>query len=109
MKRYIFIYSLLFFLTACVGRPAPTATPAPPAAIFIALFGQIFSPTPVGHEVQRIRLTPAGDSYTAQAEPFITGLDRPLDVTVGPDGALYVLDYVAGLVYRLAYAGPSQR
>lgn len=73
--------------------------------LFVALFGQIFSSTPVGHEVQRIRLTPAGDSYTAQAEPFITGLDRPLDVAVGPEGALYVLDYVAGSVFRLRYTG----
>jgi glucose/arabinose dehydrogenase len=43
---------------------------------------------------------------------FLTGLEvdehvigRPVDVAVGPDGALYVSDDYAGAVYRIAYTG----
>lgn len=73
--------------------------------LFVALFGNLFGDKTVGREVQRIILTPAGETYTARAEPFMTGLERPLDVTVGPDGALYVLEYVTGVVYRVAWTG----
>jgi glucose/arabinose dehydrogenase len=31
---------------------------------------------------------------------------NPVDVIVGPDGALYVSDDLAGAVYRIAYTGP---
>jgi glucose/arabinose dehydrogenase len=31
---------------------------------------------------------------------FAAGFDRPLDVTTGPDGALYVADFGAGVIVR---------
>ena len=31
---------------------------------------------------------------------------NPVDVVVGPDGAVYVSDDLAGAVYRIAYTGP---
>jgi glucose/arabinose dehydrogenase len=31
---------------------------------------------------------------------------RPLDVTVGPDGGLYVADYENDAVYRIVYGAP---
>lgn len=56
-----------------------------------------------------VQLRPNGASYTATAEPFVTG--RPLNVTdleVGPDGALYFLTggrrTQSGL-YRIKYVG----
>ncbi|HEU4709247.1 MAG TPA: hypothetical protein VFS17_08045, partial [Methylophilaceae bacterium] len=50
----------------------------------------------------------------ASVEDFATGwLDkdgawgRPVDVIVGPDGALYVSDDRAGLIYRISYIGKA--
>ncbi len=36
-------------------------------------------------------------------EPFVTGLIRPIDVTVSPDGWLIVADFVYGNVWRVVY------
>jgi glucose/arabinose dehydrogenase len=34
-------------------------------------------------------------------------IGRPADVTEGPDGAFYVSDDYAGVVWRIAYAGDA--
>ncbi len=73
--------------------------------LFVTLFGQLFGTKPAGHRLDRIILIPTGDTYRAQAEPFLTGLDRPLDVTVGPNGSLFVLEYVSGNIYRIDWTG----
>ncbi|NOX60358.1 MAG: hypothetical protein GXP42_00185 [Chloroflexi bacterium] len=73
--------------------------------LFAALFGQVFGSELAGHRVDRIIVTPNEKTYAARGEPFLTGLDRPLDVTVGPDGALYVLEYVNGAIYRVDWVG----
>jgi len=75
--------------------------------VFIALFGNLFGDSVAGHQVDRVILTPSGDTFTGRGEPFMTGLDRPLDVTVGPDGSLYVLEYLTGTVYRVTWQGAS--
>ncbi len=50
--------------------------------------------------VQRVMIAPDGTGgYTASSEPFATGFERPVDVAVGPDGAIYVADYDAQKVY----------
>jgi len=36
-------------------------------------------------------------------EPFVTGLIRPVDVTVAPDGTLVVADFIYGHVWRVRY------
>jgi glucose/arabinose dehydrogenase len=41
------------------------------------------------------------DNYTPQA--FVTGLIRPIDVAVAPDGSLVVADYVYGHIWRVVY------
>ena len=41
------------------------------------------------------------DNYVPQA--FVTGLIRPIDVTVAPDGSLVVADYVYGHIWRVVY------
>lgn len=50
-----------------------------------------------------------------RASDFVTGWlqgggawGRPVDVTVGPDGAVYVSDDRAGMIYRVTYQGKKQ-
>jgi putative membrane-bound dehydrogenase-like protein len=58
------------------------------------------------HEVVRVQLAPSGDgSYLADTTLFATGFLNPLDVAVGPDGCLYILDYSGEAVYRVEYTG----
>jgi glucose/arabinose dehydrogenase len=71
--------------------------------LFIALFGQLFTNTIVGHKVVRVKLMRDGNTYRANVSDFVTGLDRPLDVAVGPDGALYINEFVTGVIYRVTY------
>ncbi len=37
------------------------------------------------------------------AEPFITGLIRPIDIALAPDGSLVVADFIYGHVWRVRY------
>jgi hypothetical protein len=37
------------------------------------------------------------------AEPFITGLIRPIDITIAPDGSLVVADFIYGHIWRVRY------
>jgi len=59
------------------------------------------------HRVVRVQLTPNGDTYTTQVTPFVTDLHLPTDVTIGPDGALYIVDWEPGRVYKVEYRGQS--
>jgi glucose/arabinose dehydrogenase len=38
-------------------------------------------------------------------EPFVTGLIRPVDVTIAPDGSLVVADFIYGHIWRVRYVG----
>lgn len=59
--------------------------------------------------IYAIQLKPAGASYTAQAEEFISGAPLPLtDGAIGPDGSLYFLTGGRRLdsdLYRITYNG----
>lgn len=83
----------------------------PPAyrTLYVSLFGSVFSPDPVGQIVERIELTPVetatGLTYQGEPSPFITGLDRPLPMTLNPAGEMIVGDYASGLIYRIWYSG----
>ena len=58
------------------------------------------------HQIVRVQLAPSGDgSYLADTTVFASGFLNPLDVAIGPDGCLYVLDYSGEAVYRIAYVG----
>lgn len=57
-------------------------------------------------EIVRVELVKLGDRYMSRATLFASGFANPLDVAVGPDGGLYVLDFGASAVYRVAWAGP---
>ncbi len=71
--------------------------------VFVALFGQLFTSNIVGHKIVRVKLTKDGSQYHAAVSDFISGLDRPLDLVVGADGALYVDEFLTGVIYRISY------
>ncbi len=69
---------------------------------FVALYGALSGDPDIGRQVQRVELTQTANGlWTATVFDFASGFDRPLDITTGPDGALYVADFGAGVVYRL--------
>ncbi|MCA9954910.1 MAG: PQQ-dependent sugar dehydrogenase [Anaerolineales bacterium] len=72
---------------------------------FVAIFGT-FLTDGVYTGVARVQLTPDGDSYQSTVSWFAQWPDgRPLPLIVGPDGALYVGDYINSVIYRISY-GP---
>jgi glucose/arabinose dehydrogenase len=80
--------------------------------LFIAQFGQSEFPdscfTSFGHKIVRVRLEKSDDDWTpALIEDFATGLNRPLDLAVGPDSALYVCDYALGSIIRIFKTQPG--
>jgi len=74
---------------------------------FVAVLGSyVYPDLPRG--VMRVRLTPNEATYQATGEWFLKLTEgRPLDVTVGPEGGLYVADYDQGLIYRIVYGAPG--
>jgi glucose/arabinose dehydrogenase len=86
--------------------------------LFVTQFGTA-APSPVARSLQngrqvvfvKMEKTPDG-RYVGDWETFAafdeTLIDfRPVDVTVGPDGALYVLEWFSSKVYRIEYVGES--
>ncbi|MEK6222689.1 MAG: PQQ-dependent sugar dehydrogenase [Chloroflexota bacterium] len=74
--------------------------------IFVTIFGTwLHEAVPTG--IKRIKLIPDGDTYRTEIEWFVKfpkgGM--PLGLIVGPDGALYVGDYIQGAIYRISYVG----
>ena len=81
--------------------------------LFIAFHGSWNRSVPTGYKIVRLDFN-SGVPANA-VEDFATGwLDeatgdasgRPVDVTVGSDGALYVSDDKGHFIYRIAYTGP---
>lgn len=70
---------------------------------FVAIFGT-FLTDGIATGVARVQLTPDGDSYQSTVSWFAQWPDgRPLPLIVGPDGALYVGDYINEVIYRISY------
>ena len=74
----------------------------------VALHGSWNRKTPSGYKLVRVKFK---NNQPVEVEDFATGwlagsnvLGRPVDVAVGTDGALYVSDDTAGLIYRITYA-----
>jgi glucose/arabinose dehydrogenase len=75
---------------------------------FVAIIGSLYMfPQDTERGLMRVQLTPQGESYVSETEWFLQLPEgRPVDLTVGPDGGLYVADYAAGVVYRIVYGEP---
>lgn len=67
----------------------------------VATWGPGLGRSSYTHNVLRVSLAPQGETYTGEVHPFVTGLDRPTDVVIAPDGAVVISDHVGKLVYRV--------
>ncbi|MBI4261987.1 PQQ-dependent sugar dehydrogenase [Candidatus Uhrbacteria bacterium] len=74
--------------------------------LYVAYHGSWNRSSPVGYKVVKLTLD---DQYrVVNEEDFLTGfltprgaLGRPVDLSFGPDGALYISDDKAGVIYRV--------
>lgn len=73
----------------------------------VALHGSWNRAQPSGYKIVRVHFK---DNKPVQLSDFVSGWlagsaawGRPVDITAGPDGALYVSDDRAGLVYRITH------
>jgi glucose/arabinose dehydrogenase len=64
-----------------------------------SLFLTFWSAFPGAQKV--VRMAPNATSATN----FATGFASPIDVTVGPDGSLYVADWATGIIFKISYTG----
>jgi glucose/arabinose dehydrogenase len=83
--------------------------------IFVAFHGSWNRSVPTGYKVVRVKLDDKGQPQGG-AEDFITGwlapgetkkgrwMGRPVGIVFGSDGAMYLSDDAAGLIYRVTYA-----
>jgi len=78
--------------------------------IFVAFHGSWNRSIPTGDKVVRVKLDDKGQPV-GSAEDFITGWQdergrrsgRPAGIVFGADGAMYISDDQAGLIYRVTY------
>lgn len=83
-----------------------------PAAVFGDVFVALWNGTENGQRIVRIdpeRVPTDPELLMAYTpEPFVTGLIRPADVVVSPDGSLVIADFIYGHVWRVRYgAAPT--
>ena len=95
------------FYAAPAGNAPAAFPPAYAGAAFVAQHGSWNRSKKSGYQVVALHFRADG---TITEEPFATGFmidekvsGRPVDVAVGPDGALYVSDDFTGAIYRIAY------
>ncbi|MDQ3702924.1 MAG: PQQ-dependent sugar dehydrogenase, partial [Chloroflexota bacterium] len=87
-------------------------------SLFVALHGSWDHSTGVGYKIVRLPLDESGQP-DGDAQEFALGWlprptsrasedawGRPVDIAVGPDGALYVSDDGTGSIYRFSYDAP---
>jgi glucose/arabinose dehydrogenase len=78
--------------------------------LFVALHGSWNRSVPIGYKVVRV---PMDGTAAGPVQDFATGWlvdeenswGRPVDVITGADGALYISDDGAGVIYRVDYLG----
>ncbi len=74
-------------------------------SLFVAQWGNNEGRPDSGRKVMRV---PVEGSDVPQAEVFASGFSRPLALSVGPEGALYVADYGRGTIYRISWVGEAE-
>ncbi len=104
----------LGFNTASTGIDYYGAAQFPAAyngSLFVALWGTLWgnhpeprSP-PRGHTLVNVRVDESATALSGTVEEFAAGFQNPIDVLVDRDGTLLVLDYGAGTLYRIIWAG----
>lgn len=68
----------------------------------IATWGPGLGRSSYTHNILRVSLERKGDTYVGDVHPFVTGLDRPTDVVIAPDGAVVISDHVGKKIYRVS-------
>ena len=69
--------------------------------------GDLFYVDYKGDRIRRFQMSASGESIASGPFDFVTGVDQPVDVEQGPDGALYYCSLNLGRLYRAqANAGP---
>ena len=78
-----------------------------PENLWDDLFVSLWHNRDEGQRIVRIDpdSVPADPTAPYTPEPFVTGLIRPADVIVAPDGTLVIADFIYGHVWRVRYAG----
>lgn len=76
-----------------------------PQNVWDHLFIALWNGTASSQRVVRVDPRAIPDPTNFTPEPFVTGLIRPTDVTIAPDGTLVIADYVYGHVWRVRYTG----
>jgi glucose/arabinose dehydrogenase len=83
-------------------------------SMFVTFHGSWNRSVPTGYKVVRVKLDDKGQP-TGPAEDFVTGwlrpdetrkgvwMGRPVGLAVGPEGAMYLSDDSAGVVYRITW------
>lgn len=74
-----------------------------PANMYDTLFVALWNDVDWGQRIAWINPDEIVPGEPAALLPFVTGLIRPIDVTVAPDGALVVADHIYGHVWRVTY------
>lgn len=69
--------------------------------IFVAQWGSSFDEV-TGRSVAFVDVS---DPAKGEVTLFAEGFNRPLDVSMGPNGDLWVADFLAGVIYRIWYMG----
>lgn len=88
--------------------------------VYVALFGTgahyaLTRGVNVGQMIVYVPLEPDGSgSYSGHWEPFVTFDNTlapysPIDVTVGPDGAMYFAEWTTSTLFRVTYTGDTQQ
>jgi hypothetical protein len=82
-----------------------------PAAVFGDVFVAFWNGTENSQRIVRIdpETVPTDPELLLdfEPEPFVTGLIRPSDVIVAPDGSLVIADFIYGHVWRVRYGAAS--
>ena len=67
--------------------------------------GDLFYVDYKNDRIRRLTMSAAGDQVTGGPFDFVTGVNQPVDVEQGPDGALYYCTLSPGSVYAAQVAG----